>query len=293
MTPQPITITCADGVQLAALLIEPANPRAAVMMSGGTGFKKEFYLSFSHFLAENGFAVIVYDYRGTCGSAPADMANCTYNYWEYGTQDMPAVFDFLEARFPGLDLLIFGHSVGGQKAGLMPNFRKVKGLVTFATGAGYLPSMWFWYRMKSLWFFKMFMPLSIALNGYVKAKPLGIMENLPRNIVRQWADFCSVPEYFFNAKYYGTSVPKGHFHELPYPIHIFRATDDPLATKANVEVFWKHVHSEGGIQIQVLDPQDFGGKPIEHQNFFRKGFKDSLWLLGLEKLESMLTKIKV
>lgn len=259
------------------------------MMSGGTGFKKEYYLPFCEYLTEQGFAAITYDYRGTCGSAPADMSRCNYDYWEYGTQDMPAVLNSLEARYPGTDLLIFGHSVGGQKAGLMPNFRKVKGLVSVASGAGYLPNMRPPYRYKTWFFFHIFTPLSIALTGYVKAKPFGIMENLPGRVTQQWADFCGVPEYFFKPKFYGKSFPQGHFHELTYPVHVFCVTDDPLATQANVENFWKHVHSTSGITFGSLDPhRDGGGQAIDHAGFFRKKFRDSLWGKGVAKLEEML-----
>jgi predicted alpha/beta hydrolase len=287
--PIPIKVTCQDGVELAALLIEPTQaPRAAVMMSGGTGFKKEFYLPFANFLAAHGFAVITYDYRGTCGSAPADLSTCRYNYWEYGTQDMPAVLETLETRYPTLPKLIFGHSVGGQKVGLMPNFRKVKGLVTFATGAGYLAAMRMPYRLKAWYFFKIFTPLSILFTGYVKAKSFNIMENLPATVVRHWAAWCDVPDYFFNKKYYGTQIPKGHFHELSYPIHIFWATDDPLATWQNVSTFWSYAKSEKGIDFQALDPKDYGNQTIDHFGFFRKNFRDSLWQLGLNKLEEML-----
>lgn len=33
-------------------------------MAGGTGIKKEFYLNFSRYLCEAGFAVCLFDYRG-------------------------------------------------------------------------------------------------------------------------------------------------------------------------------------------------------------------------------------
>jgi predicted alpha/beta hydrolase len=50
---------------------------------------------------------------------------------------MPAVLDWLEARFPGRPLLLLGHSVGAQQVGLMPNVRKLAGLVAVATSVGY------------------------------------------------------------------------------------------------------------------------------------------------------------
>jgi predicted alpha/beta hydrolase len=286
LKPQPLKITCADGVVLAALLFEPENPKAVVQINGGTGFKKEFYLSFARYLAENDYVTIVFDYRGCCESAPPDLATCTYNYLDYGLQDMPAVMDFLDAQYPHLEKLVFGHSVGGQKIGLMHNNHKIKALVCFAVSVGYLKLLRTPYRYKAWFFFKIFTPLSIFFTGYVKAKPYGIMENLHAGLVQQWAAWCDVPEYFFHEKYYGKSVPKGNYDDLPFPIHVYWASDDPLSNKDTIALLWKHIKSRQSIDFQELKPDDYAAKSIDHHGFFRKEFKETLWFDALQKLNS-------
>lgn len=283
-----VSIQCADGVNLAAILCTSTQPHAALMLSGGTGFKKEFYLPMAHFLAEHGFATVVYDYRGTCESAPNDMRNCDYSYLDYGQQDMPAVLDFLDARFPALPKLIFGHSVGGQKVGLMPNLHKVKGLVCYATSVGYLPYMPWSYRLKSYYFFYLFAPISIALWGYVAAKRFKIMEDLPGRIVKQWRAWCAQPDHYFDPKFYGKSVPRGSYAQMPFPIHVFWASDDPISNTRSVPGFWKHVKSEAGVSFQLLRPEDWNTKKIDHYGLFRVQFKDSLWREVLGALQRML-----
>jgi predicted alpha/beta hydrolase len=281
-------ITCADGVTLAAILCLPNEPKAALMLSGGTGFKKEFYLPIAHFLAEHGFATVVYDYRGTCESAPATMRHCDYSYLDYGQQDMPAVLNYLETRFPALPKLIFGHSVGGQKVGLMPNLHLVKGMVCFATSVGYLPYMPWSYRLKSYYFFYLFAPISIALWGYVAAKRFKIMEDLPGRIVMQWRAWCGKPDHYFDPKFYGKTVPIGAYEQIPFPIHVFWASDDPISNARSVPRFWKHVKSQVGIGFTRWRPEDWNVKKIEHHGLFRPGFKASLWLEILGALQRML-----
>ena len=283
-----IKIICEDGVKLAALLLEPENPKAVVQINGGTAFKKEFYLSFAKFLAENGFVAIVYDYRGCCESAPPDLATCDYSFLDYGLKDMPAVLDFLDNKYPKLEKLIFGHSVGGQQIGFMRNHLKIKALVCFAVSVGYLPKLRKPYQYKAYFFFKIFTPLSIFFTGYVKAKPFGFMENLHARLVREWADWCNEPEHFFNEKYYGKSVPRGHFQDLTFPIHVYSASDDLLSNRETIPLLWKHIKSTQPIDFQELTPSDYGAKSIGHFSFFRKEFKETIWKMALEKLESFV-----
>ncbi|WP_353483026.1 alpha/beta fold hydrolase [Haliscomenobacter sp.] len=283
-----LSITCADGVTLAAILCVPNEPKAALMLSGGTAFKKEFYLPIAHFLAEHGFATVVYDYRGTCESAPATMRHCNYSYLDYGQQDMPAVLNYLDTRFPALPKLIFGHSVGGLKVGLMPNLHLVKGMVCFATSVGYLPYMPWSYRLKSYYFFYLFAPLSIALWGYVAAKRFRIMEDLPGRIVMQWRAWCGKPDHYFDPKFYGKTVPIGAYDQIPFPIHVFWASDDPISNARSVPRFWQHVKSQAGIGFTQWRPEDWNVKKIEHHGLFKSQFKKSLWLEILGALQRML-----
>lgn len=283
-----INIPCTDGVQLAAVLCAPQQVKAAVMLSGGTGFKKEFYLPIAHYLAEHGLATLVYDYRGTGESRAADMRHCDFSFLDYGQKDMPAALDFLDARYPELPKLILGHSAGGQQVGFMHNAHKVQGLVAVATSVGYLPYMPWGYRLKSYYFFYLFTPISILLKGYVASKRFKIMEDLPRKVVAQWRAWCNKANYFFDPKFYGKSVPKGVFAQMPFPIHVFWATDDPISNARSVPAFWRHLKSEAGLSFQLLRPEDWNAKKIDHYGMFRAQFKDSIWREILGALQRML-----
>ena len=132
------TTHCADGVPLKGLLLIPPAPKAVLQFNGGTATKKEFYLPFLEYLAEQNYLCCLWDYRGSGESAPEDLSTCEFYFRDYGMQDIPAIKVYLQKRFPNLPLLLFGHSAGGQMIGLMPDLSGVLGMVGFAVSTGYM-----------------------------------------------------------------------------------------------------------------------------------------------------------
>lgn len=289
MTQEKIQVVCADGVALAAILLQPTQAaKAVVQINSATATPKEYYLPFAEYLVENGFIACVFDYRGVCESATQPMKTYDFPYSDWGQKDMAGVLEYLDERFPVLPKLVMGHSVGGQKIGFADNYQKIKGMVTFATSAGYWGYMPLTYRLTTHFFFHIFTPISNLLFGYVAAKRWGLMEDLPYRVVKEWRDYCSVPEYFFDKKFYGKTTPIGHYHHLTFPIQLYWATDDTIVNARSVESFWKNVKSNKSISIETLSPKDYGVAAIGHFGFFRRKFRDILWPKALMKLEEFL-----
>lgn len=282
------TVRCTDGVELKGLLIVPSNPKAVVQFNGGTAAKKEFYLPFLEYLAENGYLCALWDYRGSGESAPGKMSKCTFSMIDYGLQDLPAVKHFLRHRYPDLPFLLFGHSVGGQMVGFLPDLQDIKGMTGFAVSTGYMPHMPLGYRLKSIFFFYIFSPLSILFTGFVNAGRFGFMEDLPRNVVRQWRKWCARRNYFFTPGIYGKSIPEGNYQNIPFPIHIFWTTDDPISNRRSVSTFWSHVSSQKRIELERFTPSEAGMKAVGHFGFFKKKARETMWPRALAKLDEMV-----
>jgi predicted alpha/beta hydrolase len=280
--------TCADGVVLRGIMLIPEKPRAIAQVNGGTAAKKEFYLPFAAFLAENGYATCVWDYRGSGDSAPAGMRHCTFTYSDYGTKDMGAIKSYMTTRFPQLPLVVVGHSTGGQQLGLMPDISDIKGLFAFAVSTGYAPYMPLADRIRSNYFFYIFSPISILLTGYVAAKRFGIMEDLPRNVVREWRDWCAKQDYFFNPKFLGKTIPEGHYNNYHFPVCVYWTTDDYISNKRSIPAFWNHIRSSAGIMLKRISPAEYKVKQIGHFGLFKKQFKETLWREALAKLDEYI-----
>ncbi|MAX80914.1 MAG: alpha/beta hydrolase [Crocinitomicaceae bacterium] len=281
------TTSCEDGVILAGQLLIPEFPKAVVQFNCGTATKKEFYLSFLTYLAENGFLCCLWNYRGT--NKNDDLKNSKISYLDYGTKDMPAIKSYLENRFPNLPFILLGHSAGGQQIGFMKNLDNVKGNINIAVSAGYFPYMPIHYRIKAYFFFYVFSPISASLNGFINAKPYGFMENLPKKIIFEWRNWLEKENLFFDEKFYRKSVPEGHFKNFEFPIHVYYSTDDTISNTKNTKAFWSNVKSSNKITFTELTPNEFGLKKIDHFGYFKKHMKDKLWPDILARLNQLIT----
>jgi len=278
-----------DGLKLAGLLFKCVKPKAIIQFNSATAVLKEFYISFAKALQDDNFSVLIYEYRGIGESKPkAGLKNCEYQYTDWAKYDMAAALDFCVARFPGIPLLWMGHSVGGQMIGLVPNLKNhVKAMLTINTGSGFGGNMNFKNRMRNFYFFEIIRPISLLLFGYGKLKKIGLMEDIPKNIYNDWRKWCSVPEYFFHPRFSKEIEGIAGFQNLEFPIEVYIATDDEIATKSNVEDFWQFIKSNHGINFNWLDPKDHGIPSIGHFDLFRKKNKEVLWPLVINKLNSL------
>lgn len=295
MNTEKLQIVCKDGYKLGATLFLPKNPLTAVIqINSASATPQGFYKNFAEYLSsKDSYAVLTFDYRGIGKSKPINgLKDFEVEYIHWATKDTAAVTDYLSERFVGLPLFYFGHSFGGQTIGLIPNLKKVSGLVTVGTSSGYVKNMKKLYRAKSFLFFEVVRPTSNAIFGYSRLKSIGIMEDLPKNLINSWRNWCNVPDYFFDPKHYSEIAEISNFKNFEVPIDVLIASDDEICTPKNVENFWKHVASTKTITVQYIDPSEYGKKEIGHFGFFRKIFNKTLWPIGLDKLQKQITNEK-
>jgi predicted alpha/beta hydrolase len=166
----------------------------------------------------------------------------------------------------------------------MRDLEGIRGLIGFSVSTGHYAFMPWKYRLQCYYFFYVFAPLSIALTGYVANKRFGYMEDLPRNVVKEWGQWCKYPEYFFHEKFRDKHVSKGTFTDFTFPCYYFWASDDPIATRESVAMYRKHIHSTQPIRMQETDPGAYGVAGIGHMGFFKRSFRNTLWKEALDKL---------
>ncbi|HJV20524.1 MAG TPA: hypothetical protein VJ552_11645 [Sediminibacterium sp.] len=279
--------TCEDDIKLKGTLLIPPKPKAILQFNSGTATRKEFYLSFLTYLAEHDYLCCLWNYRGC--EQNDNLKNNDFKFSDYGTKDMPAIKTYLNSRFSNLPFLFVGHSAGGQQIGFINDLDNIKGNINIGVSTGYYPNMPFGYRMKAYFFFYLFSPASAFINRYVKAKPYGLMENLPKKVVFEWRDWLEKENYFFDEKFYGKTVPTGHFKNFKFPIHVYYSTDDPVSNAKNSKTFWSNVKSEKGITFTELSPLEFGCKSIGHFGYFKRSMKDKLWTDIVTRLDKFIT----
>jgi predicted alpha/beta hydrolase len=277
-----ITINSKDGFPLGALLIENSNPKGIVMMNGGTGIKKEFYLKFCRYVASKGYTVVLYDYRGIGESKPLTLRGFEAYMREWGEKDMVGVLNWISVNYPKIPIYVFAHSMGGQLIGLMENHHLIKKIVTIGSSVGYwkiFPAP-FKYFCAFIWYF--FVPLSSSLYGYVPVQKIRQGENLPKGVAKEWADWCKNKEYF--SPFFGKTIEKQYFKEINTPIDAIWFSDDPIANDNTVPPLIEY-YSNTNIQRHRIEPQQIQQKFIGHFGFFSSKVGSLLWDLPIQLIE--------
>lgn len=282
---QTIDITCQDGTRLKGhFLPAHAGQQAAthdpVLLCPATGVKQHFYLRFATWLAEQGHDVLVFDYRGIGLSLHGPLKDSRATLAEWGQQDQVAALDWLVRRTGREQVLLIGHSAGGQMMGLLPNHRHVSRVVGVATSTGWLSGMRTGFRLKAYFGLRMAVPIGALIKGYAPTAALGLGEDLPAQVGIQWGQWCAAGGYATNAV---KDKPQQDFHgDIRIPITVFHATDDDIANPTTVADLMR-TFPAARKQVHRIAPREHGLKSIGHIDWFRSSHQ-ALWPLLAQAL---------
>ncbi|WP_445115832.1 alpha/beta hydrolase family protein [Acinetobacter sp. WZC-1] len=271
-----LSITCKDGYTLAARFYKTAKNNhnlLPVLICPATGITMNFYHAFSEWLAEQGYDVLSFDFRGIGASLYGALKHSTASIQDWGLLDIPAAIETLLANTQADQVILLGHSAGGQLTGIIPNYHKIARVVAIAGSTGHVRGLKGRTRQLAPIMFHVIFPVSSFFKGYGATKMLGMGENLPRKVASQWALFCSKPGYVINA--IGKTIFEDHHHRITCPVSVFWSADDEIATEANVRDLLR-LYPNAETQMHQLRPSDFGHRQIGHMLMFKKSHQN-IW----------------
>lgn len=259
-----MTITAADGFPLGGMRYLPTGPvRGRFVLGGATGVGQRYYRRFALYAAAKGFATLTFDYRGIGASRRSSLKGFEATYLDWGRLDLGAAVESMRSAHTALFLI--GHSFGGQAVGLLPNHDALAGAYCFGVGAGWsgwMPKSEAW----KVWLqWNVVLPSLVALKGYMPWSLLGMGEDLPFGVYRQWRRWCGYPHYFFDdpAMTHISDV----YARVCLPLVAANAVDDPWASPKSRDAF---VRAFTGADVSRLDLQPWEpGKGIGHMGYFR------------------------
>lgn len=276
-----INIICSDKRKLSAIVF-PAKgmTKAAILVACATGMRKEFYASFCEFLSDNGYSVLCFDFRGVGESALKSLKEDPTEIIDWGVKDMPAALDELIKLFPNTGYHLIGHSAGGQLTGLMYNNDKLTSQFNFASSTGQVSNLSYPFKLKGIFFLKVFIPLSNVMFGYTKLELVKMGASIPKRVGSQWSKWCSSTGYVKAS--IGKEIKKHYYDKLNHDILWLYAADDTIANARNVKSMVQ-LHSKNSNETKEIIPQDNKMKSIGHMGFFKKR-NSNLWREALDWL---------
>jgi predicted alpha/beta hydrolase len=258
------------------------SPKAYIVIAGATGVPQGFYARYSKAANTAGFNVLTLDYRGVGESKPASLKNYEMSYLDWGEQDLAAAVE--KASELDLPLYIVGHSYGGQAVGLLPKPELVDGAYVFGTGAGWSGWMPPMERFKVNLMWKFIAPVFVRLYGYLAWSRVGMGEDLPLSVYKQWKRWCQYKYYFFDDP--EMQDMHAQFSRFNKPLVAVTATDDKWATPASRDAFFQYYKQAELVSIDLI-PSDVNMQEIGHMGYFKKP-ANAIWQQSFDWIDEQL-----
>ena len=280
-----LNIQCQDGYTLSARFYAHQNKIAKplpVLICPATGITKQFYNSYATWLCEQGYDVLVFDFRGIGESLYEPLKKSTASIVQWGQLDIPAAIETLLDKTNAPQVILLGHSAGGQLLGIVPNYDKVAKVVAVSGSTGHVKDLKGRTKLLAPVMFNVIFPIARFTLGYGPTNAIGMGENLPKDVAREWAQFCSKPGYVINAL--GKTVQYDFHKQINCPITAVWSSDDEIATEANVKDLLR-LYPNADTQMIELKPKATGHKAIGHMMMFKSSHKN-LWPVIEEALHA-------
>ena len=281
---QQIHITVQENDSVAATFF-PANTEKklnrSVIVGPAAAVSQTYYQGFCEYLADAGFDVMSFDFRGVGQSKTRDIREYRdIGFLAYAEHDYPAVVNTMLEKFPDQKLFIVGHSVGGWMPALTKISGKLDGLITVAALSGYWRLMAKPDRYLHWLSWHVVAPLTIKLYGYWPGWA-GMKVDASAALGLDFARWAKNPGFVFDEPRINATE---HANRFLGQLHLFQIADDSWGTPAAVKAVHDRYPNAKTRAIEVIEPKKLGIKFLGHFNFFRSAHRDTLWALALKRL---------
>lgn len=267
-------IDCADGVTLTGHWWGNAHaPLGVVVINAATGVKAQYYHRYAAFLAERGFKVLTYDYRGIGLSRPGSLVGSRFTWSQWGELDFDAAL--AQALKEDGRPLVVGHSIGGFLPGYAENARHIGRMLTVGAQYAYWPDYRSTERLGYFLRWHVAMPLLTAAFGYFPGRRLGWLEDLPPGVANEWS---------FRGRRIETRLIASRreevlarFAAVSAPLLALTVSDDPFATKPAVTRALDYYTGATRSKV-MLDPADLGLEKVGHFDLFHSRHASGFWV---------------
>lgn len=276
MEPRRTELTAADGVRLTGhwWRLEGASPSTTVIINPATGVHSRYYHRYAAYLAENGFSVLTYDYRGIGLSRPESLKGSTFTWRQWGEQDFDAALRHALQQDQTGRVLVVGHSIGGFLPGYSPAVGRVSAILSVGGQYGYwgdyLPAR----RLPLFLKWHVAMPAITLAFGHFPGKRLGWLEDLPKGVAYGWGLQQGRAEQGLTRE--AAEVMCDRFATATGPILSVAMSDDEIATPKAIDRAMRY-YRRAPVTKVLLAPEDLGFAQVGHFDLFHARHRDGFW----------------
>lgn len=281
-------LRCDDGTLLAARWYEPSTPaRAVAVISAATGVPQRYYRHFAQWLAQRGYAVLSFDYRGIAESRSGPISADRSRMRDWALQDISAALAEAERRRApsALPLLLIGHSFGGNAAGLARGFERADALLTIGSQSGDWRNWPGVHRWVTFGYFQLLLPLVSHLFGRAPGWSLGGRgDGLPKQVALEWARWGRRRGYLFSDPTLAAHLEG--YRRFSGTAHLWNISDDLTYGPAPAVDALAAEYRAARVQRHELTPRSLGLKQLGHFGAFRPGVGAAVWPRLLAPVEA-------
>jgi predicted alpha/beta hydrolase len=274
----PVTLLAADRYPLSAHWWHDRNrsigeSSGVVVINPATAVRADYYHRYARFLAENGYVVLTYDYRGIGRSRQGNLQRWkSISNSDWGQLDCEAALTYARETLPQSPLYVVAHSIGGMLLGFAPSNHTVKRCIMVGAQYGYWRDYARAERLSMLLRWHVLMPIITAIFGYCPAKVMGWHEDLPAAAAFEWAFRSGCLISTWGAQ----RMPLHHFDYMTGEILAVEICDDAFGTPVAIDRLLTYFKCSRN-RKKAIQPASVGCEHIGHFGFFHDRFRSTLW----------------
>ena len=271
-----------DGLFLSASLFEPSeSAKGIILVCPGLGIPKSFYEKYCQFTASKGYITLIFDYRGI-EETFLHSKDPRINLRNWGIHDIPSVLDWLHQRYPNQKIYYFGHSIGGQVAGLIPNHHLIERFFFVSSTTGHPTIFDFPLNIFSWFMYYIHIPITTKLFGYLPKSLTYRGVAIAKGVACEWSTWSKKRDYI--QAFLGDEIPNHFYHEITQRIDWIYFADDQIATERAVQSMMDY-YTNATIHSHFFEPSKMGLPRIGHAGFFHPKAGKTLWEFPLRLIE--------
>ena len=274
-----IEFTTADGTVLSGTLFEgDVVPGALpVLIGSALAVNQRYYAAFAQWLSDQGRSVMTFDVRGLGASLKpgCSVRNVKGDMLTWAQQDFAAAVRTLCVHAGANQVNVIGHSLGSHHPAMsLPTTQaQVAKLVSVAAGSGYWREWSAPSRKLAPLLLHVAVPMLTPLFGYFPGKRLGMVGDLPKGVINQWAGWCRHPDFAWGAQ---PELIRPLMLAARYPISAVSFSDDEAMSVTATEKYLTALPNAPST-MELLTPEQMGAKRIGHLGAFRREMQATLW----------------